>query len=423
MAGTVQGTGNRLVTPDLIANEALFRLMDALVIPRLANRSFEKYFAGKIGNRITIKRPYKAKVTSGRVMGAVSPLIDLTLDVMVDQRNHFPISYNDEERTLSIVAFGERYLQAGVEELAYAYDIAGADELGLSLFYREGTPGTGLSTRAALNIAAHARHVAIPLNSMNFGLIDPLDFANVSDDVKMIHVPDTVSQSIRERYRGMLAGYHLFESVNIPYLEVAALPGTPLVNGGSESGGSITMDGFTASAKVLLKGQLISLAGVKEIQPRGKRRKTGRDMSFTVQEDVTSNSSGQASVKISPDLNDGTATTVDSSGTSVSLAAFKNVDGKPANNAIVTIVGTAGESYRQGLFYEKSALEYVNVQLEQFESAVLKGRATEEQTGLSVSLTGWLDGEKMEEIQRVDSLFGVKTVYPDLGIRFISDKV
>ena len=427
MAIEIRGINNRLAVPSLIADESLFRLLDNLVLPRLSNRTYEKYFENKIGDRITVKRPYMAKVNSGRVLSEanIAEMIDQTVDIVVDKRHNFALRYNDTEKTLDLVQFGERYLRTGIEELAYQYDIAGADELGLSISYSEGTPGTGLSTSAAQLIGAHARHVAIPLNSMNYGLMDPMDFANISDDVKNIFVPEDVSTAIRERYRGKLANWHLFESVHVPYLEVASHTGsTPLTNmvGGYE-GSDLPTDGWANSTQVLNKGQLFTVAGVYEVQPRGNRRTTGRLFTFCAAADVTSSATGTATIPLVSPLNAGTLTTIDSQSNSVSLAAFQNVSAAAANNAALTIIGTLGSSYRQGVFYEKNLLEYVNVELEGFDSAVLQGRSTDDQTGVSVSLVGWFEGLQRRETQRVDILFGVKAIYPELGIRFISDTV
>ena len=442
MAGPyIRGSKNRVSVPALIANESLFRLMDNLVWPRLANRTYEKYFADKIGDRITVKRPYQARVNSGRVLADtdIAPIIDKTVDILINKRHNFALRYNDEEATLDIVAFGQRYLQTGVEELAYEFDKAGADELGLGLHYSEGTPGTGMTTSAAQLIGAHARHVAIPLNSMNYGVLDPMDFAAISNDVRALQLPpDDYTEAIRSRFQGMLGNWKLFESVAIPYLEVQDNgASTPLVNrpqvgmpaspatyvAPQYEGNMIPTDGWANSTKVMVEGQLFKISGVKEIQPRGRRRTTGRDFTFCCAADVTSNGSGVATIPITTDLNAGGLTTEDSDGTVLSLNAFQNVSAAAGDNAAITLVGTEGKTYRQGVFYEKSALEYANVQLETFQSAVLQGQATDDQTGVSVSLVGWFDGNNMRETQRIDIFFGVKNIYPELGIRHVGSEV
>ena len=430
MAGPyLRGSGNRISVPAMIANEALFRLKHHLVFPRLASRNYEKYFADKIGDRITVKRPYQAKIGSGRTMtdAEFSSIIDKTVDIVVNKRPRTGLRYNDEEVTQDIVAFGDRYLQAHMEEMAYEYDIAGADELGEGLNYMDGTPGTGLTSQQAQLIHAHATEVAIPFNRSNFGIISPMDFASIAQDVRSVQLEALVSEVIRERYMGMLGNWRLFSSVHIPHLVVANPTGgvgTPLVSGGGQEGATLNTKGWTANAKVLNKGQLFKVAGVKEIQPRGRRRMTGRDYTFCCAEDVTAASDGTAAIKLTTELNAGTLTIADpGGGSALSLAAFQNVSATPAADAAITLIGVAGKSYRQGIFYERSALEYVNIQLEQFESFVLKGRAVDDETGLSVSLAGQADINTMIEKRRLDSLFGAKAIYPEIGIRCITGAI
>lgn len=424
MAGDVRGVGNRLFVPEIIANEALARLMDALVVPRCAGHNFQKYFSEQIGDTITIKKPYQARVGTGRTITA-SPLVDRTIEIQVNKRYNFALKYNDEERTLDIVSFGDRYMQTGVEEIAYKYNQEGADELGNALYFHNGTPGTGLTTAEALKVRAHATEVAIPLNSMNYALMNPSDIAAISQDVKLVNLPPMVSQAIRQRYHGMIANYHIFESVHIPYLDVHnAGSANPVVRVADQEGKSLSTTGWAASAqKILNKGQLFTIAGVHEVQPRGDRRSTGRLQTFTVTEDVASDSSGHAVIPIEPEINDGTLMGVDGSGTAISLGAFQTVDAKPAQSAAIARVGDNNKTYRQNLFFEKQALEYIHVHLEMPESASLKGQATEPQTGLSVTYLADFNITNVEETHRIDSLFGVKTVYPALGIRHISTEV
>ena len=131
MSINIEGIGNRYATDSILAREALSRLQHSMVFPRLARHNLVPYFENKIGDTISIKKPYQIRATSGREIGAndVSPMIDMFVPVKVDQRYKFVLEDIDEDRTLNIVDFGDRYLKAGVEELAYYYDEKGAEAL------------------------------------------------------------------------------------------------------------------------------------------------------------------------------------------------------------------------------------------------------------------------------------------------------
>ena len=226
----------------------------------------------------------------------------------------------------------------------------------------------------------------------------------------------------------MLSNFHVFESVHIPYLEIAAHTSTPLVNlAAGYEGSSLPTDGWAASTKVLNKGQIITIAGVGEVQPRGDKRATGRLAQFTVTDDVTSAASGAATIPISPELNAGSLTTTDKDAASVSKKGFKNVTAKAANNSVITIVGkgtvNTAQTYKQSIFYERDALQVVNVVLVVPEASQWSARSTDPQSGASISILMDFNFAKSTSQIRADILYGGKTVYPEVGGRYISEKI
>lgn len=432
----IRGIEDRLAVPSIIAREALYRLKDHLVWPRIANTTFDEYFEGKVGDTISIKRPYRAKVQKGRRLRK-SPMIDMTIDLNLDQRWHFALDYIDETAKLDIVDFGNRYMDAGVEELAYQYDIAGAEEIANAAFHMNGTPGTALDLDDGQYIRAHATKLAIPRVRRNYGVLDPLDVAKLGADVQKVDMPEMVGKAIRETYQGRYGSWNIMDSVHVPYLETEALPAgaAPLVNGANQRGTSLTTDGWTnLGRKCLSKGQLIQIAGVMEIQPRGNRRVTGNVQTFVVTADVTPTATGAAEIPIYPNINAGTTDDVVANPESIDpdvdpgnldASAFQTVDSIPADNAVITVVGraTTKKRYRQGIYFCGDALEYVGVTLNEFVSAPEQGVERDPETGCVISYVADFDITEMAETRRVDTFFGVKTVYPELVIRHIGAAV
>lgn len=438
MALQIRGVENRFELPEVLARESLFRLHYNLVFPRMCAHTYSPRFADKIGDRISVKLPYYAKVNAGRVITSASksPLVDRTIEIKIDKRFNFVAETNDEERTLDITAYGDRYLRSGIEELAHKYDIEIANNF-LPNVHALGTKnnavGTDLGTAKMMEVRAFATELAIPLNLMNYGVCHPLEFAHIGDDIKLINtVPGDamVASAIRSRFKGMMSDFALVESVHMPLQKIAVRGSTvPVIDGANQDGKSIVIDNVTASHNDVIfhKGQLITIAGVEEVHVRGDKAKTGRLKTFTVTEDVVAGSghstSTDVTVQISPEIVTSATTTTDGQNSSVSMAAFRNVSAGPADNAVVTVIGDSDSEYRQSVFFERSAQELVHVALHKFESAPLSGIATESQTGLTVSMTGDFDINSMEETQRYDILFGTETVYPDLALRYLGGKV
>jgi hypothetical protein len=109
-----------------------------------------------------------------------------------------------------------------------------------------------------------------------------------------------------------------------------------------------------------------------------------------------------------PDLNDGST---------VSTAAFQTVTALPADNAAITIVGASAAVHPHNLAFHKNALALVTVPLELPDSAVFKARA--DWRGFSIRVIKDYDITNDLEIIRLDILYGVKAIYPELGVKVI----
>ena len=438
--------GNLLLQPDRLAMEALFRLRDPLIFPRLAGRpmKYNKYFETHEGNKISIKRAFRGGVVKGRTASDadVVPMIDQIVELYLDQRFHFRMDYTDEDLTLDLTDFGDRYLGTECEELAYMYNIAGANEIGNALFYQFGTPGNGATTQEALLTRARMTKVAIPDNDRVYMVAGPMDVARISHDVKMVQHEGMVSQAIRRHYKGYLADMHLFSTNFIPQLVVPSQSGwTPVVDSSQPATGGkiVKVSGFdNANRRFLNKGNIITLAGVGEIHPRGDRQPTGRVAQFVVTADVEApgSSSGVVDVPIYPELNSGTMPVAlgnrglhspNNPGAAGGNKVYKwgqTVTALPATGASVNVIGKAAGNaiarYEQVLCFERSALEYVHVRLQEFDSAVWSANKVDPQTMVAISLLKGFDVKTREEITRGDIIFGVKTVYPEVGGRWIT---
>ena len=167
--------------------------------------------------------------------------------------------------------------------------------------------------------------------------------------------------------------------------------GTPLVNGTITNGDTVTFDGGTASTTgFLLAGDVITFDGVFGVNPQNYET-TGLLQEFVVLEDVDTDGTGAGTIKIFPALNDGTATITNPDGGTVSTGAYQNVTALPADNAPITVAGAANSTYEQNYLFHRDAIALAMIDLELPQSAVIKARAADPETGLSLTLTGAYD--------------------------------
>jgi len=419
--GQVNGDGNLLLTDDVIAKEALRLLKNNLVLAPLVYRNMESTFA-KVGDTISLKKPFRTKTASGRTL-TKQPMVDQTVPFAIDNQEHFGLEVTVRDRTLSLEAFSERYLKSGIVQLANVVDRSIAAEL-KSAFFSSGTPGTANVVKDYLYAKAYQSNVSVPDDGNRRVVCNLLDAAEISDQIAGKYNEGMVKDAIQKGYMGPLAGYDMFETQNVFNHTVGDHGGTPLSDGvTAQTGASILTNGWdNDTTGILLKGDIITFAGVYEINPQNYSS-TGRLQHFVVTADVDSGATtGPATIPISPSINDGTLTGVDGEGASISLAAYQNVSAPVANDSAIVVMGTANETYRQNYAFHRDAIGLAVPELELPGSATVKSRVTDPDSGLSLSMTGAYDVTNQSEITRIDVIWGVHMIYPELAHRLWSDE-
>jgi len=231
-----------------------------------------------------------------------------------------------------------------------------------------------------------------------------------------------VKGAIQKGYIGPLSGFETYSSQLVPTHTVGDHGGTPLVDG-AQTGASILTNGWDTSVTgLLLEGDTITFAGVYEINPV-TYASTGRLQTFVVTADVDSSAGGVATIPISPSINDGTLTTTDTESNTVSLAAYQNVSAAIVNDAAIVVSGDANGVYRQNFYWHQNAIGFAMVDLYLPESAATAARVRDPETGLSLSLTKDYDITSHKETTRLDALWGVKMMNPELCFRNLAQKI
>lgn len=409
----LNGTNNVLLTDDIIAKEMLRLLKNELVFTKRVNRSHQAQFA-KIGDTISIELPKRHKATTGRVLSSTSPLVDQVTPLVIDTQIKVGMSWNQIDRTLSIRNFAEKHLKSAIAQIAHQVDLKVATTAVQAGFYGSGTPGTAVDTSTFIDARAYMTKVGHPSDGMSSIMLDPLDAAAIRKDLKTLDNPEMVRTAIERAYCGMLAGSNSYETAQMPVHTTGARGGTPAINGANQRGSTLNIDGLSNSISGWgKKGDVFTIAGVFEVNPQ-TYQSTGRLQRFTLTADVDSSGTGTAALSISPAINDGQLTTVDGEGNNVSLAAYQNVTNVPGDGALLTFLGNAGTAYRQNLFMHKDAVTLAMVDIELPQTAAMKARVRDEDTGISMAMTGGWDNANYQETVRIDVLFGVKAQYPEL---------
>lgn len=405
---------NNLLTDDVIAKEALRLLKNNLVTAKLVYRNYEKTF-GKVGDTIRLKLPYRIKAADGRTL-VKQPMVDQTIPFKIDKQHHVGLEYTVKDKTLDIMGFSERYLKSGMIQIANKID----RNILLTLkkaFHTSGTPGVrpGKFIDFA-NAGAKQTTYAVPQDGMRHAVLDPFTCASLSDEVTKLFKESMVEQAYKMGYRGKVSEYDTYESQNLPKHTVGDHGGTPLAGTGA-NGSVITMTGGTASTTGFLKvGDVFTVSGVFGVNPQSYET-TGLLQEFVVTADVDTDGAGAASISVFPALNDGNATINNAEGDPISTKAYQNITALPVAGAVITIAGAANATYEQNYLFHRDAIALAMIDLELPQSAVIKSRAADPETGLSLTLTGAYDITEQTEIHRIDAVYGTDLIYGELALR------
>lgn len=112
---------NDILTPDIIAKEALMQLESNLVMAGLVHRDYSKEFVN-VGDTITIRKP--AKFVAKNFLGQVEDqnLIEGSIDVKMDRYRDITVPITSKEMTLDIKDFSEQVVQPAMSAIAEAVD-------------------------------------------------------------------------------------------------------------------------------------------------------------------------------------------------------------------------------------------------------------------------------------------------------------
>lgn len=396
---------NTLITPDIIAKEALMQLENNLVMGKLVHREYKNEFV-EVGQTVSIRKPVKFVASDGatRVNQDVQ---EAKTNFTVDKRKHVSWKFSTNDLTMTIGNYSELYIKPAMIALANQVD-ADLCALYRGIFHYVGTAGTTPTTFANLGApSVRMDNAAVPGESRRL-VLNPEGAFNVADMLKGLYNPELVKGAIRGRSMGPIANMDTYMDQNVKRHTVGTWGTTPLVNGAAQSvtyaaaghsygstSQTLAIDGLTITTGTCLTGDRFTIAGVYAVNPVS-RETLNTLQEFVVVADATANGSGQATITVSPAI--------------ITSGPYQTVSAAPADNAAITRVSA---NYVANLAFHKNAFGLVTCPLELPDGAAFKAR--ESHNGYSVRVVKDYDIDNDEDIIRLDILYGVKTIYPELA--------
>lgn len=406
----------------VFTNEAMRSLKNKLVFLKGCNRDTQHLFGKpgqKSGNLVNVSLPARYV---GRTGEAYSPegYNQTSVQVAVRPLAGVDIDLPSTDWTLNIDNTKKKVLDPAMAQLVnnIERDCLQIAYQGVANFV--GTPGSAPSTsNVPLQAGAYLTNEGCPDDDTRRLLISPN--TNVSLVPALQGLMNPTAKIGKQYERGIIGketlGFDWYQTQNLWVHTVGALGGTPRVNGPAQSGNALVTDGWTAAvAKRLNKGDIIELADVYAVNPM-TRDVYGGLRHFVVTADVYSDGSGNATIPISPSI-------------VAAPAQFATTDSLPADDALISVFSTAqagqgalaGTKSTQCLGYHGDAFTFAGISQEIPKgSTEMAYEATDPDTGIQLRFIRQYDGTKNLFINRFDVLYAFGVVYPQLGVRMMSN--
>lgn len=397
---------NSLITPTKIAKVGLAHLENNLVMGKKVYREYKKEFV-KVGDTVNIRRPVRFTAQDG----ATAVMQDVTegnFSITIDTRKHVAWEFSTQDLTLTIEEYSKRYIEPACITLANQVDYA------LTGLYNKvwnwvGTPGQTVNSLTDFLKAPERLDLGAAPKDSRQAVFSPADHYGVVGGAGSLYIPDVARDAYRRGTMGTLAGISTDMDQNIRTHTTGALAGGGLVNGASQNvtyaaskttnTQSLITDDWTGST-TFKAGDVFTIADVYAVNPISKATLPHLQQ-FVIQSDVTADGSGNATLTIAPAI--------------ITSGAYQNVSAAPGDDAAITVVGSGSTNYPQNLVFHRNAFALVMCDLEMPDGASWKAR--ENQNGFSIRVVKDYDFTNDKDMIRLDILFGVKAIYPDLATR------
>ena len=409
---------NTLLTIGMITRESLMVLENQLTFTRGVSREYDDEFAkagAKIGSVLNVRKPVRFTNTQGQGL-QLQDLTETSVPVVLTTQYQRSFAVTSQNLALDIDDFSKRFIRPAMISMANQIDFDGMQQF-LNVNNEVGTPGTVPNTsNTYLAAGQKLDENAAPIDIRDL-VINPQMQATIVPALQGLFNPQT---TIAEQYRkGRMSkdtlGFDWYMDQNCPTFTTGTQGGTPLANSAAtQTGSSIITDGWTASTKVLNKGDVITFGStaankVFAVNPQN-RQSTGSLAMWVVTADVTSDGSGNATIPISgPDFNG-----------VITSGAFQNVTQGVVDNAPVNVQGATAVTSGRGLAYCEEAFTFACADLPLYGGLDMGDRKKDEQLRMSMRCIRMYDINMDRAPLRIDLLGGWATLYPQLAVRIAS---
>lgn len=359
---------NTLITPTIVARQALLILQNQLTASGLVYRGVSSEFA-KVGDTVKIRKPASFTAAKFAQGTPVTPqdATETSVSVVVNQQPDVTFQLTGKDRALNVQDFSAQLLTPAVNAIAQAID-ADVCALAKDIPYKFGTAGTAPATFAALMGAGRVLNTNKAPMAGRVSVMDEFAQAALLGDTNIINAEKSGStDALRNAAIGRVGGIDNYMDQNV--IKHTAGAGTVLIDnvaGYAVGDTAIHVDGVTTALKV---GDMLTISGNDHVV-------TVASALSTADQDIT---------------------------------VYPALKAIVANDAAVTLAA----SHTKNLVFLPQAFALATAPLE----APMGGAntATETWNGMTLRVVFGYDMLNKLDLVSIDCLYGVKTIQPELA--------
>jgi len=388
---------NSILTATAVTREALRVLHQKLNFVGSITREYDDSFArqgAKVGDTLKVRLPNQYVVRSGATLAA-QDTTEQSVDLKVQTQKGVDLNFTSVDLTMSLDDFSERVIEPAMSVLAATIE-ADAMTMYKDVYNQVNNQAQPASFAKILQGRKILVDNLAPPTSRTVNL-NTQDNVDLVDALKgLFNDRGTIAKQNREGFMGRTAGFDFMENTLWPSHARSAANGAYLINGASQSGATLTVD---TGANAPAQGDVFTIAGVFRVHPETKQS-TGILQQFVVGASATA-----TSWPISPAI--------------VTSGALQNVSNAPADNAAITIAGTASTNHGLSMAYHKSAFAFASADMVMPRGVDFAAREVFD--GVAMRIVRQYDINNDKFPCRLDVLYGFKTLRPQLACRLANN--
>ncbi len=407
---------NQFSQAKIYANAGLKLLKNNLVLAKLVDvESIDKEYTSerggaKVGGTVYVKRPPEFITREGRV-AQIQDVLEGEVPVTIDKQRGVDLEFTSLEATLNMdELLDSKIADAAMAQIASTIDLDLSDEL-LEFPNWVGTPGQVIdSPTDFFKMPERMDELAIP-TSDRVAVMSPTDTWALAGSLlnNAAQVGSVAANALEKARIPMIGGIDAYMAQTVPTL-VTGTRTNGAVNGANQNVAfsavrtnyqqSLIIDGVGANATIA-RGEVFTIAGVFAVNPRSKATLPflAQFVNLTA---ATADGSGNVTLTIANPI--------------ITSGAYQNVSAAPADNAVITWMGSASTAYRQNASFSKSSLKLVSARLVRPASGEC-AFATDKDTGLTIRYWRTSDGTNDTHLHRWDVIYGTANLDRRRGVR------